>query len=932
VEVATTVVQTRVGCTYTRAVSTPRDEIESRAWAVVQDVVRELDVDRDGTPVLLLPVGDGDPVTVFAGVFHHGNRFSHRGVTLQRDMRPGGVHVRFAADGPPDDGQRRAMLDWLADNGFDSAGTPWATLADGRVHEVLWPVRPVRDTDTFIGRHGPRAFVAAPGGALVDEERHAGTVRLIGNALDRFEAGTARPSLLERVWCDAAEAAQLTHVLRPDDAEIVRWLRLAARAGLADLTHRATGEPVTLELDGRTVTVTSGGSVTWSHRLVNAVFAALAVADPVALGLLRRLPVDALAGGSQPLDDHTLTRVIAVRSLALGDWRARDALRALLTASESSARLVTGPWFAHTEVPVWKLGLALLDGDQAAFTAAQRAALLAYREWYGHTSENPGELQDANPEGFLAVRIACLAALWLEAGGELTLDSEYVPRCILDAARDRRDAGAGEGAWPGPPTPAALAEGRRAARRDRAAARRAAAAAVAERYPAAEPLLTWPAGTDETADTDETDDAEGDAEATTPGFRPDDLDGVWRLPGPDAPRLVAVSVSGGDHPLPELPSGTGDATVPAGTRDYLRRAADRLRGDGRADVADALLAELLTGDLVYLHVTPGSRGQPAVQPFDVSDEALVATLLQAVRRRPYRSAEDHYTPMGDRAAGMLVAAYRRMPDLAERELVQTLLFAGAPLAAGRPVYEDMLARSQAAEAAGAGLDVRVAASMAVSGLELDRDRFGVLLHDDDAFAEAVRRQLPTAVPIGQSTAGTPAGPEPAAPERGGRGLFRRGGRPPVDDAPVDGVDVNDPVRSALTAVMPRVAKRAGPRLRFGTDLRSGLPRITCRPAEIEDVVTVLVENAAAAMERAGRWELDVTTYASAGDVVVQVSDGGDGVPPELRERLLDPDWRSPRGLLRARWTVAGRHGGSLGFTTTAGQGTTMLVRLPARGD
>jgi C4-dicarboxylate-specific signal transduction histidine kinase len=93
------------------------------------------------------------------------------------------------------------------------------------------------------------------------------------------------------------------------------------------------------------------------------------------------------------------------------------------------------------------------------------------------------------------------------------------------------------------------------------------------------------------------------------------------------------------------------------------------------------------------------------------------------------------------------------------------------------------------------------------------------------------------------------------------------------------------------------------------------------------VVTVLLDNAAAAMARSGRWALDVKTYGGPGDVVIEVADSGDGVPDTLRERILDPAWRPPRGLLRARTIVVDGLAGSIGFTTVDGRGTTFLVRL-----
>jgi hypothetical protein len=218
----------------------------------------------------------------------------------------------------------------------------------------------------------------------------------------------------------------------------------------------------------------------------------------------------------------------------------------------------------------------------------------------------------------------------------------------------------------------------------------------------------------------------------------------------------------------------------------------------------------------------------------------------------------------------------------------------------------------------------------MSGLELDRDRFSVLLADDDAFTAALHRHRPTAVPITQSTIGQPAEAGPVAPEpepRAGGGLFRRLRRAQAGGDPAVVTDINEPVRAALSRGMPRIARRAGLKLEFGTTLGDGLPHVACRSAQLEEVVTVLLDNAAAAMARSGRWALDVKTYGGPGDVVIEVADSGDGVPDTLRERILDPAWRPPRELLRARTIVVDGLAGSIGFTTVDGRGTTFLVRL-----
>lgn len=100
---------------------------------------------------------------------------------------------------------------------------------------------------------------------------------------------------------------------------------------------------------------------------------------------------------------------------------------------------------------------------------------------------------------------------------------------------------------------------------DRVVARLGAVAYLTSAFPAAVRVWGWP---DEVAQTVGTD-------PPAPGFRPDDLDGLWERTDADGPHLLAVTATAGGQSLPEI---TGYAC--AGTRDYLRAAAERLHKDG----------------------------------------------------------------------------------------------------------------------------------------------------------------------------------------------------------------------------------------------------------------------------------------------------------------------------------------------------------------
>ena len=111
-----------------------------------------------------------------------------------------------------------------------------------------------------------------------------------------------------------------------------------------------------------------------------------------------------------------------------------------------------------------------------------------------------------------------------------------------------------------------------------------------------------------------------------------------------------------------------------------------------------------------------------------------------------------------------------------------------------------------------------------------------------------------------------------------------------------------------------------------------LPKVPGYPAELNQVWTNLIDNAADAL--GGRGVLTLRTRADADAVFVEVADDGPGVPESVREHLFEPfvttkpaGEGSGLGLENAKRIVERRHGGSLSYTTGA-EGTTFCVRLP----
>jgi signal transduction histidine kinase len=151
----------------------------------------------------------------------------------------------------------------------------------------------------------------------------------------------------------------------------------------------------------------------------------------------------------------------------------------------------------------------------------------------------------------------------------------------------------------------------------------------------------------------------------------------------------------------------------------------------------------------------------------------------------------------------------------------------------------------------------------------------------------------------------------------------------LDRASVRSIDVTEGIDSTLAMLAHRLGGVEIVR-RYGAEL----PRIEAYAGELNQVWTNLVDNAIDAM--GGTGTLQLTTRVAGDRVVVEVSDTGSGMSPEVAARAFEPFFTTKEvgagtglGLDIARRIVEERHGGRIDIESRPGR-TTFRVSLPRR--
>ncbi len=153
------------------------------------------------------------------------------------------------------------------------------------------------------------------------------------------------------------------------------------------------------------------------------------------------------------------------------------------------------------------------------------------------------------------------------------------------------------------------------------------------------------------------------------------------------------------------------------------------------------------------------------------------------------------------------------------------------------------------------------------------------------------------------------------------------------------------------------ANYKGFNISIGEDYETGLPQVMVIPQDLSRAVLNLMNNACYAVwhkqQHAGpdyQPRIDVTVKATAsnnnsttgnatgqGTITITITDNGEGMTPEVQQRLYENFFTTKPigegtglGMAITKDIIENKHGGTISFDSTEGQGTTFRLSIPAK--
>ena len=144
-------------------------------------------------------------------------------------------------------------------------------------------------------------------------------------------------------------------------------------------------------------------------------------------------------------------------------------------------------------------------------------------------------------------------------------------------------------------------------------------------------------------------------------------------------------------------------------------------------------------------------------------------------------------------------------------------------------------------------------------------------------------------------------------------------------------NLNEVIASTIDTAKREVCRD---RIQFTTELTPGLPTVALDPMQIKQILMNLISNASDAMDEGG--DISIRTAIDDQNVVIDVKDNGNGMPPEVKAKIFDPFYTTKgpgkgTGLgLAISYNMIKRYNGRIDVDSEIGKGTSFTIVLPPK--
>jgi len=150
------------------------------------------------------------------------------------------------------------------------------------------------------------------------------------------------------------------------------------------------------------------------------------------------------------------------------------------------------------------------------------------------------------------------------------------------------------------------------------------------------------------------------------------------------------------------------------------------------------------------------------------------------------------------------------------------------------------------------------------------------------------------------------------------------------DSRVQDIQIKQLIQDTIT-ISEKRAKNNG--VVINSDIQDNLPAIKGSPAELQQVLINLLNNAIDATEKKGEM-ISISAQLEDNNVVIRVSDNGSGISKDNLSRIFDPFFTTkPSGKgtglgLAICYGIIKQLGGEIDVSSTIGKGSTFRIRIP----